>query len=75
MVSSSSASESDTTTGDDSDDRGDVSGGGVERIYIVGRELDFREVMARFHSRIRTPVRSSGDCVAFRLLEQLRPGL
>lgn len=75
VVPSSSASQSETTAGDDSDDRGDVSGDGVDRKYNVGRGSGLRQIMALFHWRIRDPVRSSGDWLAFLLMERLRPGL
>ena len=66
--SSSSASQSETTT----DERGEVSGGGVER-YDDCDVSSFRRIMALFHSRILDPVLSSDE--AFLLYERLRPGL
>ena len=68
MVSSSSASQSETTT----DERGEVSGGGVERHDGCGVS-GFRRIMALFHSRILDPVLSIEE--AFLLVERLRPGL
>lgn len=66
MVSSSSASQSETT----SEERGEVSGGGVER-YDEGGS-DFLRIMARFQSRILDPVRSIAP--AFLFVERRRSG-
>lgn len=68
MVSSSSASQSEIRM----EERGDVSGGGVERYDDCGVS-GFRRIMARFQSRILDPVRSLA--VHFRFCERLRPGL
>ena len=68
IVSSSSASQSETTI----DERGEVSGGGVER-YDDCEVSGFRRIMARFQSRILDPVLSIGD--PFLFCERLRPGL
>ena len=68
IVSSSSASQSETTI----EERGDVSGGGVER-YVVCGVSGFRRIMALFQSRILDPVLSLAE--AFLFCERLRPGL
>ena len=67
-VASSSASQSETTM----DERGEVSGGGVER-YDDCTVSGFRRIMARFQSRILDPVLSIDE--AFLFCERLRPGL
>lgn len=68
IVSSSSASQSEMTT----DERGDVSGGGVER-YDDGGISGFLRIMARFQSLILDLVLSLAE--AFLFCERLRPGL
>ena len=69
VVSSSSASQSETMA----DDRGEVSGEGVERKCNVGLDSGLFRIMARFQSRILEPVRSIAP--AFRLIDRLRPGV
>ena len=68
MLSSSSASQSETTI----DERGEVSGGGVERCDDCDVS-GFRQIMALFQSRILDPVLSIEE--AFLFCERLRPGL
>ena len=54
------------------EERGDVSGGGVER-YGDGGVSGFLRIMARFQSLILDRVLSLAE--AFLLCERLRPGL
>lgn len=54
------------------EERGDVSGGGVERYDVCGVS-GFRQIMALFQSRILDPVLSVAE--AFLFCERLRPGL
>ena len=70
VASSSSASQSETIA----DERGDVSGDGVDRKCNVGRVgSGFFRIMARFQSLILEPVRSIAP--AFLFIDRLRPGL
>lgn len=68
MVSSSSASQSEMTV----EERGEVSGGGVERYDDEGVS-GFLRIMARFQSLILDLVLSLVE--AFLFCERLRPGL
>ena len=68
MVSSSSASQSEMTI----EERGEVSGGGVER-YNDGSVSGFLRIMARFQSLILDLVLSLAD--AFLLCERFRSDL
>ena len=68
MLSSSSASQSEMTV----EERGEVSGGGVER-YDDGGVSGFLRIMARFQSLILDPVRPLAE--AFLFCERLRLGL
>lgn len=54
------------------EERGDVSGGGVERCDVCDVS-GFRRIMALFQSRILDPVLSFAK--AFLFCERLRPGL
>ena len=68
MVSSSSASQSEMTT----EERGEVSGGGVER-YNDGDASGFLRIMARFQSLNLDLALSLAE--AFLISERLRPDL